>query len=379
VDGICRLVTSNNVDVFRLLGAQAVGRLGLEYAVAADHDELLALVRTRHPQIALVDVELAGGSGFAACRALKADPATARTHVVLLLDLRRTGGRLDKAALDEVAAAGADDVMALPIHPDDFYYHLARLSGLAFRQGRRIGVVLEVAVPGGGRGQVVNVSAGGVGVRVDAGLTVGTTIAVRFEQAGAQSPDTRVIVAWCRAAEDGFAAGLRFDGDPPMKTRLLLEQVALFDATATGTALAVSLHGDFTEMTRFDALSARLVGATEVEFDLAAVRYLSSAGVRAWCHFLDQLQVPVRFRHCSIAFATQAAMVPMVLGAGEVMSLEAPYLCETCDRDDLRLLEPGLIARDGDRLIPPRLHCGTCAGELVFDDVPERYFAFLRD
>ena len=142
----------------------------------------------------------------------------------------------------------------------------------------------------------------------------------------------------------------------------------------------VTLHGDFTEMTRFDALGARLAGVREIEFDLAAVRYLSSAGVRAWCHFLAALgTVPVRFRHCSIAFVSQAAMVPMVLGDGVVVSLEAPYFCETCDREDLRLLEPGVIAHDADRLLPPRLHCGACGGELVFDDVPERYFAFLRD
>ena len=37
----CRLVTTNNVDVFRLLGSQAVGRLGLDYSVASDQDQLL--------------------------------------------------------------------------------------------------------------------------------------------------------------------------------------------------------------------------------------------------------------------------------------------------------------------------------------------------
>jgi len=154
-----------------------------------------------------------------------------------------------------------------------------------------------------------------------------------------------------------------------------------------GGKAAVTLHGDFTEMTRFDALALRLVGATDIELDLASVRYLSSAGVREWCMFLQGLASPdpaappvtYRFRHCSIAFATQAAMVPLVLGDGVVVSLEAPYFCETCDREDLRLLEPGVVAHDGDRLVPPRLHCATCSGELVFDDVPERYFAFLRD
>jgi hypothetical protein len=70
-------------------------------------------------------------------------------------------------------------------------------------------------------------------------------------------------------------------------------------------------------------------------------------------------------------------MVPMVLGKGEVVSLEAPYVCEACDEEDLRLLEISAIARDGDRPVPPRLTCLQCDGELSFDDVPERYFAFL--
>jgi CheY-like chemotaxis protein len=384
-DETCRLVTTNNVDVFRLLGAEAVTRLGLSYAIATDQDQLLELCQRLQPTVALVDTELAGGNGFDACRRLKADPATAKIHVVLLVDPRRTAGRLSKPLLDEVAAAGADDVMALPIHPDDFYYHLAHLTGLPFRRDRRIGVELDVHIPlaaGTVSGAVVNVGAGGVGVRVPVALPVGETLAVRFQGGELVSPDTRVSVAWSRASEAGHAAGLRFDGEPPIKTRLLLEQIALFEVAIDGDRAAVTLHGDFTEMTRFDSLTSRLAGVKDIELDLASVRYLSSAGVREWCQFLARLDGPgvtYRFRHCSIAFATQAAMVPLVLGHGVVQSLEAPYLCETCDREDLRLLEPEVIAHDGDRLVPPRLHCAVCGNELVFDDVPERYFAFLRD
>ncbi len=387
-DDTCRLVTTNNVDVFRLLGAQAVGRLGLDYSVATDLPQLLSLVRELEPKVTLVDSELAGGNGFEACQALKADPATAKTHIVLLLDPRRTGGRLSKELLDRVAASGADDVMALPIHPDDFYYHLAHLTGLPFRRDRRIGVDLEIQLPTSGgvvHGTVVNVGAGGVGVHVPVALPVAERLAVRFHSDGQQSPDTPVMVAWSRPTDDEFAAGLRFDGDPPIKTRLLLEQVALFEVAIEDDKAAVTLHGDFTEMTRFEGLAVRLAGVKEIEMDMASVRYLSSAGVREWCQFLAALPtsasagVTYRFRHCSIAFATQAAMVPLVLGEGLVVSLEAPYFCEACDREDLRLLEPGVVAHDGDRLIPPRLHCAVCSAELVFDDVPERYFAFLRD
>jgi hypothetical protein len=173
---------------------------------------------------------------------------------------------------------------------------------------------------------------------------------------------------------------MRWEGDPPIKTRLLLEQVALFDLEPMdGGGMSVTLHGDFTELTRFDTLATRLAGETLVEFDTASVRYMSSAGVRAWCQLVDALPAGLvyRFRHCSVAFASQAAMVPMVLGRGLVVSLEAPYVCEQCDHEDLRLLEISAIARDGERPLPPRLTCLHCNGELVFDDVPERYFAFL--
>jgi CheY-like chemotaxis protein len=377
-----RLVTTNNVDVYRLLGAPAVARLGIEYTVAADQATLLDAVRRLEPRIALVDAELAGGDGYQACRALKDDPATAGVHIVLLLAPRT---RMSREIVEQVAASHCDDVMALPLHPDDFYFHLAHLTGLPLRRNRRVAVDFELALPAAGgasvTGQVVNVGAGGVGIHTAHALAAGDQLAVRFVRGGQSSPDTAVEVAWSRPVDDGFAAGLRFAGEPPVRTRLLLEQVAMFDVVRAIDGTTVVLHGDFTEITSFAALVARLGDGDDlIDFDLTSVRYLSSAGVRAWCLFLAGLGTrPYQFRHCSVAFASQAAMVPMVLGHGEVVSLEAPYLCERCDREEMRLLETGVIARDGERLLPPRLTCSQCGGELTFDDVPDRYFAFLRD
>jgi CheY-like chemotaxis protein len=377
-----RLVTTNNVDVYRLLGAPAVARLGIEYTVAADQATLLDAVRRLEPRIALVDAELAGGDGYQACRALKDDPATAGVHIVLLLAPRT---RMSREIVEQVAASHCDDVMALPLHPDDFYFHLAHHTGLPLRRNRRVAVDFELALPAAGgasvTGQVVNVGVGGVGIHTAHALAAGDQLAVRFVRGGQSSPDTAVEVAWSRPVDDGFAAGLRFAGEPPLRTRLLLEQVAMFDVVRAIDGTTVVLHGDFTEITSFAALVARLGDGDDlIDFDLTSVRYLSSAGVRAWCLFLAGLGPrPYQFRHCSVAFASQAAMVPMVLGHGEVVSLEAPYLCERCDREEMRLLETGVIARDGERLLPPRLTCSRCGGELTFDDVPDRYFAFLRD
>ncbi len=399
---VLRVVTSNNVDVFRLLGQSPLARLQVEYAVAADFDELLARVSAMRPDVVLIDTELAGGSGYDACQRIKRDPALARTHVVMLLSAPPRGRplgapphlpRLSRADIDHLYESGADDVLALPIHLDDFYHHLAHLAGLPFRRDRRVRIDVELtlaaAEPGGAPiiTQVTNAGTGGLGVVADQALPIGASAVARLRQDDTVSPDTRVTVAWCRPSAQAsgaggptWTAGLRFDGDPPVKTKMLLEHLALFDVEPNAAGgVTVTLHGDFTEITRFDGLTARLADETDLEFDTASVRYLSSAGVRAWCQFLAGLAGKrYVFRHCSVAFASQAAMVPLVLGDGEVVSLEAPYVCEACDREDLRLLDVSAIAQDGGPL-PPRLTCLGCGGELVFDDVPERYFAFLAD
>src|SRR5688572_12116747 len=199
-----RLVTTNNVDVYRLLGAPAVARLGVDYTVAVDQPALLAAVAQLQPRIALVDVELAGGSGYAACRAIKDDPALSHIHVVLLLAPR---ARMNRDVVERVASSGCDDVMALPLHPDDFYHHLAHLTGLPFRRDRRIGVDFQVSMPGPDAeaitGQVVNVGAGGVGIHCDRPLPAGQRLRVRFGRAGLTSPDTSVEVPWTRPVDDG--------------------------------------------------------------------------------------------------------------------------------------------------------------------------------
>lgn len=402
-DAVLRVVTSNNVDVFRLLGQSPIGRLRVDYTVAADQDELLGAVHRLRPQVVLIDTELAGGSGYTASRAIKDEhDQLGHVHVVILLSNppgERIPGapphrsRLSRADIDRLYESGADDVLALPIHPDDFYHHLAHLAGLPYRRDRRVRIDLEMSWPGPEgtiNAQVTNAGTGGIGILCERAIPAGTTMVTRLRQGELVTPDTRATVAWCRQTSDGYTAGLRWDGDPPIKTRVLLEQVALFDleplvgsedpSRGDSEGVAVTMHGDFTELTRFDTLSARLATETFVEFDTGSIRYMSSAGVRAWCQFIEALPsgLRYRFRHCSVAFASQAAMVPMVLGRGEVVSLEAPYVCETCDEEDLRLLEISAIARDGDRPIPPRLTCLHCNGEISFDDVPERYFAFLQ-
>ncbi len=72
-------------------------------------------------------------------------------------------------------------------------------------------------------------------------------------------------------------------------------------------------------------------------------------------------------------------MVPEFIGRGKIVSFHAPYRCERCDIDDMRLVQvAALVIENGERVVP-RFRCARCNGYLVFDEVPARYFAFVEE
>jgi len=374
---VLRVVTSNNAEIFRHLGAKPLQSGGVDHVVVTSAEAALEIVRTKRPQVAIFDVDLAGGGGYSLCRAIKDDPELHDVRVILVLSSVVT-----RAQLRELSRCGCDDVLALPIHTDDFFHHIVNVAGLPHRRHERIDVGLDIEILVDGRvipAHVDNVSLGGIGIQLEYMLTRNTQVGFRMQRAGRTYPDGRAIIAWSRIiGTDVVLAGLAF-AELPIETRMLIEELCLFELerAADGTAV-VRLHGDITEATEFNRLFERIADENKLEFNMREVRYLSSGGVRSWCRFLQALHPRTySFRHASLAFASQAAMVPAAIGRGQVVSFEAPYRCETCDRDDTRLLEARAVLRERDEIIPPTLHCAVCGGELSFDDVPWRYFAFL--
>jgi len=381
-----RILTSNNGEVFRHLGGVAFRRLDIDHVVAADARGLLAKVAELRPDMVLLDARLPDGSGFEVSRQIKDPPDLAATRVILLL-----AHVISRSELDGVAQSRCDDVLVLPLSADDFYHHIATMAGLPVRRTPRIGIELTLGDGPAAEsivGSVMNVNPAGLGVRVSQPLANDQHVhaVVRLEGERCQLSGR---VAWSRPAEDGepgYLAGIVLEGEMPIRARLVLEQLSLFavldepdDSELPGAAVVV-LQGDFTEAMALTGLIDRLKGESRIVFDAAGVRYISSAGVKSWCELVATLKgKEYVFRHCSIAFASQIAMVPLVLGTGRVVSLQTPYHCPTCQRDDLRLLETRALLREGAEITPPALRCPVCAGELEFDDVPNRYFAFMHD
>jgi hypothetical protein len=147
----------------------------------------------------------------------------------------------------------------------------------------------------------------------------------------------------------------------------------------------VEFAGEIDENADFGELRRRLRGA--VTFDLAEVRRINSCGVREWVNFVRELGAPgpaqvdeLTFVSCSPAIVTQLNMIYNFRGHAHVRSFLAPYVCQECDHEESKLLEvaehfpgPGKLRR------PPDFTCPRCAGNMEFDDLPERYLSFLND
>jgi hypothetical protein len=284
--------------------------------------------------------------------------------------------------LERVHDCGCDDLLAVPLSTDELHRHLAQVGSIPYRGHDRMAMNATAHLLSSGRRARVrleDLSLGGAGVVADEVFEVGAELALELSP---EAPAIPVRVVWVTPQArggDGIWLGLQF-GPMTAAARALVEELCLFDLEVEPSgAVRVCLHGAIDETTDLSRLRERLAGEHDIVFNMREVRYISSAGLRQWCALLADLgERRYAFRHASLAFTSQVAMVPMAAGSGEILSFEAPYRCDTCDRDELRLLESGALLCDGDDVIPPTLRCATCGDDLLFDDLPERYLAFAR-
>lgn len=86
-----------------------------EVILAENGGEALAFAKQHLPDLMVLDVLMPGMDGYAVCRKLKADPATANIPIIFLTAL--TGKNYETQALE----AGAIDFITKPINPDVVY------------------------------------------------------------------------------------------------------------------------------------------------------------------------------------------------------------------------------------------------------------------
>lgn len=141
----------------------------------------------------------------------------------------------------------------------------------------------------------------------------------------------------------------------------------------------VEFSGEIDENADFTELRRRLAGS--VVFHLADVRRINSCGVREWVNFVRDIPnvTDLTFTHCSPAIVTQLNMIYNFRGKAKVRSFYAPYLCESCQREEEKLLDVQSQFPNGELDELPEFSCSNCSEPMEFDDLPERYLSFLTE
>ncbi|MGA2924795.1 MAG: response regulator [Solirubrobacteraceae bacterium] len=106
------LVADDDRDVLNLVRFR-LERDGLRVLVAADGAAALELAREQRPDVCVLDVMMPKLGGLEVLKALRGDPATAATRVILLT------ARSAEAQVDEGFERGADDYVIKPFSPQE--------------------------------------------------------------------------------------------------------------------------------------------------------------------------------------------------------------------------------------------------------------------
>ncbi len=146
-----------------------------------------------------------------------------------------------------------------------------------------------------------------------------------------------------------------------------------------GEQLTVILEGDIDENAGLFDLMPVLNG--QVVLDLAGIHRINSAGVREWVNFIRDIEPRIEqlsLAKCSPAIVMQMNMIANFRGSARVTSFFAPLVCPACDREQDEFIEatPEIVADLPERI--PDFACAECNTVLELDDIPERYFAFLK-
>lgn len=362
---MAKVLVSNNSELLRHFTAAPFKRLDLQLMVASTGDEARALFDKEEPTLVVLDAD--ASDGFDIARAIKQKSPS--TRVILV-----AGKRLSGDQMRQVSASGCDELLIAPMTADELHDVVAIQLGEPRPGTEAFAIAVDIA----GRrldATVSNLSVDGVRLVVAEPVAEGQAVELTITPDGEAPISIRGSAVWAQPRDGKTVVGVAFEKLADA-ARAVLAKLTQWQVVKDGERTRVVLRGDFTEATRFDELMPAMVG--RVVFDMAQVTYMNSLGVRAWCEFLRQARIQgYEFHACSVPFILQASMVRDVIGRGTVTSFFAPFHCIGCDHQEERLLQSAAILASG--LEPPVFKCPSCGGALEFDDLPERYFAFLED
>lgn len=146
-----------------------------------------------------------------------------------------------------------------------------------------------------------------------------------------------------------------------------------FETRATDDGTVVVFAGEVDETSDFSELES-LTG--KITFDLEKVERFNSEGTRRWVNFIRALSADeIVLVKCSVPVVAQLNLIRGLKGKVWVHSFYIPFVCIESGEEEMHLL----YADDIDDPSNPPMPESEEGRTLELDDLPERYFAFLKD
>jgi len=372
------LVVSNSTEILAQLRWAGFRRVALRRRVADSAASVIKMLGEAVPDAVILEFKLPDGDAFALCEHIRLDHGLAALPVVIIVP--NLPSHIMRSA---VASSRCDVVLPRPLSPGQIYHVLAGRLGLPARRHPRVRIEAPLTIRGGSHeveGEVWDLSPNGARIRLQQPIADDTSplsVLVRMEVGPGRELVQEATVVWHKPHAKGEELGIEFEGVSE-ETAKLIDALATWRLEQRETLQWVTFHRNLTDQVSFEGLAQQLAG--RVVFDLQDVRLINSIGLQTWLRFLREIpdDVTYHFVHCSVAFCTQASCAPTVLGRGSVDSFFAPYLCPACDQEIEKELEADAFT-GVDAPEPPKFTCAGCGADLLFDDLPERYFLFLSN
>ena len=272
--------------------------------------------------------------------------------------------------------------LALPVRGNERYpvrVHVFGTYGASFGQNSEAAYL----------GTSVDLSLDGMLLRTLRPINPGDRVAVRFALPG-RPLEIQIYGRAVRVDKDAYCpdtgVAILFDAASAPERQQLKEHFAAmsgrtfrWNIVREGQRLHIHLSGVLNAEVDLTALK-QLRG--ELDFYLRDFRRISSDSIQTWLDLMRALTgvAKIRLHECPIAFVQQANAISNLLDNTEVVSFFAPYLCTRCGLDEEQMICVDRDLRDSSGQIvrrPPTVKCVSCAGDMAFDDIPERYFMFL--
>lgn len=219
------VLIADDLKFFLEVESSYLKRGGFDVIAAESGDRAVALASSRRPNLILLDLEMPGTDGVAACAAMRRDPLLATTPIIIM------SARGDETTRQRCVKAGCTEFVLKPEKPDDLLGLVARILKVRQREADRLTVVFDVTGSHGARqvvGRAKDLSATGLKLETPASILVGSILLLEFFL-----PKTRYevkvkgeVVRSEPSPQGGHSAGVRFIDPSQADQEAILEYVS---------------------------------------------------------------------------------------------------------------------------------------------------------